>query len=561
MGAKVECRNTGGILMRGGMIVSVLMLWGFVTCAIAGEKSGKDLLWLSPAANRTENREDSALAAVQARGYLAAYRDDDIVTGDLFTFDSIAVVIEPRTENPNLDLLKALREAITPYLGLAASLTHKQALHAAITSALREQGYAFAVFTLMPDESAPALENRLRLMLRVWPGSGYKFGGWVARGTRTRPEVLNRLSLLEYGETFDDARISQGMGRLRRLGYYAAVDSLALTRDTQRNLLFPVLRVTDELSNRVGGLLGYDSEAEGAGSSLSGFVDVHLDNIRGTARDFDFKFESRPREDGKTDREASLMYVEPWLPGLPMGLRLSGSIWLQDSLYDQIDAAAALLFDLDMHARLEITLSRQWSRDYLSDVESEAFAGGLGLSLDQRDRAPFTRRGYRLEMRTQGIRRVTVGDADSSRYLLQGFWRSEGFLPLGRQWLLRGLFETGGDWPRHPLPVRGDRFDIGGAQSLRGYREREFSTALYGYVNAELQYLLAGGGRVLIFAAPGLIDRIDPVERSVWWRRVFGYGAGLTLGSEAWSLGLIYALNPERRFSDGLLHVTVENRF
>jgi hypothetical protein len=562
--------------MRGmRFLLRLMSLLAFSTSIFAADSLVTRLTWLPHDSVQVRAQADSTLTAVQSRGYLGAHRmptsgevidgknaPGEIVAGDIFTFDTVDVVLEPQSETSNPVLVAVLREAVAPYLSLAASQAHMEAMRASIVSVLRREGYAFAAFTLLP---APAATNqpahRLHLTLRVWPGSGYKFGGWVARGTRTRPEVLSRLSLLEFGESFDDARIGKGMSRLRRLGYYASVDSVALVRDTERNLLYPVLQVTDDLANRVGGLLGYDSEAEGSASSLSGFVDVHLVNVRGTARDVDFKFESRPREDGKTDREASLIYVEPWLPGLPVGLRLSGSIWLQDSLYDQIDAAAALLLDLDMSARLEITLSRQWSHDFLLMTESEAYAGGMGLKLDHRDRAPFTLSGYRIEVRTQGIRRELSGAGDSSRYLLQGFLRGESFLPLGRRWLLRSLVEAGGDWPRDPLPVRGDRFDIGGAQSLRGYREREFSTALYGFAQGELQYLLAGRGRALLFAAPGLIDRIDPVERTVWWRRVLGYGAGLALGSEAWSVGLLYALNPERRFDDGLLHVTVENRF
>jgi outer membrane protein assembly factor BamA len=243
------------------------------------------------------------------------------------------------------------------------------------------------------------------------------------------------------------------------------------------------------------------------------------------------------------------------LPGLPLGVRLSGSIWLQDSVYDQVDGALALLHDLDMHSRLEVTFSRQWSFDKLADQESQSFAGGLALVLDHRNQVPFPTRGFHLEMSSQGIRRQL---ADSSRYLIRSQMAGHGYFPLFSRFLFHGKWDVGGNWPRHPLALRGDRYDLGGARTLRGYREREFSTDLYGYTQLELQWLLAGQGRVLTFVSPGLVNKQTP---SVWWTSVMGYGVGLELGSRAWSVGLLYALNPKRSWGQGLVHLTLDNRF
>lgn len=498
---------------------------------------------------------DTALDAVRARGYWAAYRPpatsgrtEKIEAGELYRLDSLRLVATA--------LLPDLENQLAGFRGLAASQENLQALRATLEQALRQQGFPFASFTLRPaGETAGSLRPPASLMIDIdiQAGDGFKLGGFLAQRTRTRMEVLLRLSLLDYGETLNESRLSQGLARLRRLGYYDAVDSAGWVRDPRRNLIFPVLRIADYRGNRVGGLLGYDSEAES--DRLSGFVDVHLINIRGTARDFDFNFESRPQAQGRSDREAKVVYVEPWLPGLPLGLRVNASVWLQDSVYNQVDGGLALLKDIDFRSRLELTVSRQYAQDIIADRESEAYSGGIGLVIDARDQVPFPLSGARLEARINGIRR-DIGD--SSRFLIQSRLHAEGYFRVASRWLLHTRLEAGGDWPRHPLAERGDRFEVGGARSLRGYREREFSTDLFGYADTELQWLLAGQGRLLFFVSPGLVNRQEP---SVWWRKVLGYGAGFELGSKAWAVGLIYALNPDRPWGQGLLHMTVENRF
>jgi outer membrane protein assembly factor BamA len=501
--------------------------------------------WTSDAI--TQN--DSAVQSSINQGYLLADRQKgEMIAGPLFYLDSLA--IQASATLPDLNL------RLSGFNGFPVSKEHLDGLRASIVQILKEQGFPFASFTLQPASPIPGSlrpATSLVLELNIQAGFGYKLGGLLARETRTQPEVLLRLSHLQYGENFDEMRLHQGLARLRRLGYFETVDSLGLVRDPNRNIIFPALRIGDAKSNRVGGLLGFDSEAKN--EKLSGFVDVHLVNVHGTARDFDFNFESRPQLGGLSDREAKVKYLEPWLPGLSLGLRLSGSILLQDSIYDQLDGAVALLQDLDFRSRLEITFSRQWALDRIMNHESEAIAGGITFLWDARDQVPFTLRGSRLETKISGIQRIL---GDSSIYLTQSKVHWESFFPCFSRLLLHLRLEGGGDWPRFPLVERGDRFDLGGARSLRGYREREFSTDLYAYSDAELQWLLGGKGRLLLFTSPGLVDK---QETTVDWRRVLGYGAGFEIGSSTWVIGLLYALNPARSWGQGLLHITVENRF
>jgi hypothetical protein len=162
--------------------------------------------------------------------------------------------------------------------------------------------------------------------------------------------------------------------------------------------------------------------------------------------------------------------------------------------------------------------------------------------------------GVRFESKVTGLRRDL---GDSSYFLVQGaqtmgLWTNRG------RWVGHLLVSGGGDWPLEARSNRGELFELGGANSIRGFREKEFLTNLYLYGNAEIQFLLSPWSRASVFAVPGLVNRLGG---DVHWRRVVGYGVGLEAGGGDWTFGISYALNPGRDPGDGFLHLRVVNNF
>src|SRR4029078_1598120 len=105
------------------------------------------------------------------------------------------------------------------------------------------------------------------------------------------------------------------------------------------NLIYPGLALTDLKGNRLSGILGYDSEKKG-GDGLNGYLDIHLINLRGTARDLAFAFDSRTSaaadaggQGAAGRKDAKLGYVEPWLLSTRVGARLDLSAAIEDSVY------------------------------------------------------------------------------------------------------------------------------------------------------------------------------------------------------------------------------------
>jgi outer membrane protein assembly factor BamA len=495
---------------------------------------------------------DSAVAAAMAEGYLQARSDSSgsVIKGPLFLLGNVQVTGTART---------AAELGLAAFPGEPAAAAAFKAAGESARRFFLDHGYPFASVSLdfVPRDGAgprPVVDLRVD----VAQGEGWKFGGYKAYGSRTLPEVLDRLTLLRYGEDYSEARLAKAMERLARTGYYEAAAPGALYRDSTRNLLYPSLALTDLKGNRLDGVMGYDSQRDGA-AGLNGYLDIHLINLRGTARDLDFSFRGTSTGQSAVEKDARLAFTEPWVLGLPVGARVDLHFNLEDSVYGEGSGEIQVFQDVDFRSRYFVSAARQYTYDYVSLRETWADVAGLGLQYDGRDRVPSTLRGVRFSARVNGLRRDL---GDSSYFLAQTIDQFAVWANRGR-WVAYGLLAGSGNWPLERRDNRGDLFPLGGSNTIRGFREREFLTNLFGYANLELQYLLAPGSRASVFAVPAFINRLDGSGGAgdIYWRRVIGYGVGLESGGKDWTFGVSYALNPDRSFGNGFIHLRVINNF
>ncbi|HEX2613749.1 MAG TPA: hypothetical protein VHO02_09155, partial [Fibrobacteria bacterium] len=440
------------------------------------------------------------------------------------------------------------------WTGEPATRANVEAAREAIRRQLFSGGFAFAEIDarLLPDSAGLPFAD---MEMTVRRGASFKLGLPVALETRTRPDVVRRLALWEEGESFDPDRIHKGVRRLARTGYFEAAEWAGIYRDSSRNVLYPALRLPDAKVNTVGGLLGFDSDAEGGGR-LTGYLDVRLYNLRGTARDASFSFDDR----NNGEREARASYTEPWILKSPIGARWEGSFLQQDTLFWEWNQSLFVFRDLGFSGRVEAEFGAQANREATGsgDVGTRALRSGVRILFDDRDRVPFTRSGGRGSTGVTIVRRELDGAAgDSAYYLAQATASWERWKPLGPRFGLRVALRGASNYPLDRTN-RGELYDVGGARSLRGYREREFQTNAYLLGDLEPQFSVGRRGRLFAFVSPGLVNRLtgryDPQD-------VLGYGAGMEVARGDWSVAITYALNPDRSPGNGLLHAAVENRF
>jgi len=104
-------------------------------------------------------------------------------------------------------------------------------------------------------------------------------------------------------------------------------------------------------------------------------------------------------------------------------------------------------------------------------------------------------------------------------------------------------------------------YNMGGYNSLRGYREDEFSSYRLGWTNYELRYRLSPDSRVYLLFDQGFLG----LDENRLKYDIFGLGAGIKVKTRLGILGIEYALGyRDKRFSSlglGMIHAGLDIAF
>ena len=239
----------------------------------------------------------------------------------------------------------------------------------------------------------------------------------------------------------------------------------------------------------------------------------------------------------------------------------------QDSSYVRryIDGRATYMFGSDVRAgglvrSTQVIPSENAAQPAL--LYSSTVSGGLELTIDTRDNVynPFS--GIQLRNSYEGgdkrLHTVTGIRKDFIQHVeLDAWWFQE---TLRRTVVAVGL---------HGRELRGGQLDIsdlyrlGGANSLRGYREEQFLGTRLGWVNTEFRYSIGRRSFAFAFFDFGYIFLDgDPAQgRETFNETRYGFGIGGRLETGLGIMGVSYALGQGDGFSEGKIHFGLINEF
>lgn len=440
-----------------------------------------------------------------------------------------------------------------------------RALHA-----VSDSGYALASVTVIRQDYVPQT-GRMNLTLLVRPGPRARVREILVEGaTRTRPEVLARLSGLERGDWVEERRLEASRQRLlARPGLVTAVDAVEVLRVPGNNeevdLRLAVQQ--DPHSGTFSGALGASQAADGS-TQLSGAVELALLDLFGTARSFRGSW----RDDGRGRNRLDLAWLEPMI--FKSGLDLQAAIGQrhEDAGYDMVLADLGLYLPAAPGLQLGVTggldrttflgeegrtrrrnragvnLGLQWMRGSGSGLFGRFGSDFQAAFVSDRKRDPLSPD----EQTVQATVRHSLIEADGragwafSRYFaFEGrlAWHSTEGAPL-------------------PLPVS-EQWPIGGATSVRGHIENQYFGERVAYGGLELVVGPARQGQAYLFLDGGWVRTTSEVAgvSSAVEHRLSGYGLGVraptALGAIDLGLGFADRLN----FDEGKIHVALVQQF
>ncbi|RJQ57442.1 MAG: hypothetical protein C4517_17520, partial [Stygiobacter sp.] len=108
-----------------------------------------------------------------------------------------------------------------------------------------------------------------------------------------------------------------------------------------------------------------------------------------------------------------------------------------------------------------------------------------------------------------------------------------------------------------------DLYFLGGTNSLRGYREKQFQGNRILWSNLEYRYLISGRTYAFAFFDSGYFLRNEDEQLKIPQNSAYktGYGFGLNIETGLGVLGVSFALGNGDSFTDGKIHFGIINEF
>ncbi|MBL0176332.1 MAG: BamA/TamA family outer membrane protein [Ignavibacteria bacterium] len=195
---------------------------------------------------------------------------------------------------------------------------------------------------------------------------------------------------------------------------------------------------------------------------------------------------------------------------------------------------------------------------------SSTLSGSVELLIDTRDNPFNPRSGVQLRNSYAGGSKsfTRPGAIDREHDAVQ---RIEADVSWFRELFTRGIVAVA----VHGRELRGgsldasDLYRLGGASTLRGYREEQFSGTRLAWSNLEFRYSLGGRSFAFVFFDFGYIYSAPgeaPAREELTVTRN-GYGIGGRLETGLGVLGVSYALGQGDSFSSGKIHFGLINEF
>ena len=387
----------------------------------------------------------------------------------------------------------------------------------------------------------------------------------VAGNTSTKEFVLVREARLKDRQVFTSEVSEKIKYRLDRLQLFSSVSlpELYLTEAQKGGLL---IQIKEGNHNNFDGVLGYmPATAAGGSGYLTGLVNVSLRNLFGTGRKLSFRW----YQENASTQETEFHYMEPWIMSYPVNGQFGFFQRKQDSLYVRVQYDAAL--DLMLSEEFSVGGSFSESSVYPTEgygkssiPESRSWNIGLSLRYDSRDDRVTPSRGifYATEY-TTGIKTVSAmqngpeGSTSTTQRVL--FDLSYYLSPFVRQTV---ALETHARSIGNGRMDVSDMFRLGGASTLRGYKEGQFLGSRIAWITAEYRLLVARRSYFYGFLDGGYIStpQLSATTTGAEQSKV-GYGIGVRMDSALGLIGVSLAFGEGDTFSTSKLHFRVINEF
>jgi len=429
-----------------------------------------------------------------------------------------------------------------------------------IARAHENHGYPFVRVEIENLKIGPAIDDSfpVTISLNVIPGDSVLMGGVFIPGEhKTKEYVIERRMMMDLPELYSAERLGKGIERLDDLDYLSVNSDVDLMLDESGLWLYKI-DLKEKHSVLVDGVLGYQKDQGFVGS-----IDASFSNMWGTGRNLDLRWDSQP---GKY-RKVGFQFHEPWLLGGDGDADLGAEYYSRDSTYveREFDIEYNLPLRFDSHVAFGMSY-RTVSPDSVGQniyniPESQEYKFSLGANISRLKPKYNPTHGANFEVKLMPSYIIRQGPDELFDELTreEPLLRSEANFELARKLfgvhiLFIGFHGRSALSGGH-LPLS-DQYYLGGWNSLRGYREENFSAEHLGWANVEWRVIIGREAQIFAFLDNGFL-RPSGEE----YEHYLGYGLGLRIPTAIGRWSVAYGLSEDASLSSGLLHVALTTSF
>ncbi len=549
---------------------------------ILDEASVLQLLHIQLPFKLTGSTKDSLSASLfremQNNGYFSSQcimRVDSSFTDSVITSLNIALIPGKQAELKEIHysttdslLLKKFKNEDQFLCGHAFSKKVIEDFLSNMLDYFQNSGYPFASFKIRQTEY-DSLSNSVILHINCATGNHCKIDQILIEGNKnTKDYVILRELPVKSGEEYVQSKIDKVPEVLNKLRMFESVsEPQYFISNSQKGIL--VITVKEKSTNSFDGVIGYQPGYDNNNKGyLTGLINIGFQNLFGTGRATSIHWQKLDR----LSSEFQLKYLEPWIAGYPFNINLSFYQKKQDSSYVQRQFESSL----EYIATSEISLALQYGLSNVipSILTSGAFtvfksttsSAGFKIKIDNRDDPLSPRRGLYFT-NTYTLDKKKILDNNTTLNVKANNEQQKMLLDLSMyfEFFAKQVFALSihGKELRGDLIEISDLYKLGGANTLRGYRENQFLGQRVAWVNTEYRFLLEKRSFAFLFVDNGYFlqkaDNFLGTAKTEGFK--MGYGLGLAFESSLGIINVSFALAKGDGFSQGKIHFGLANEF
>ena len=472
--------------------------------------------------------------------------------------------IEYDLQNSDKDLL----DHYTAYYG-PGSVYYPDRLEAEFRSMIRyleNKGYPLARIGIISFEPEPETCT-VDIAASVITGPVF-----YASGVRTNeirqasPSYIQTASGIRERDLITLDLLQRGRRNLEQTGFFSNVSHGDIF--LQNNQAFVHYDVIERRANHFDLMIGYIPGST-ADNNIVGRGEMLVRNVAWEGSSLNLMFDRL--ESLVTRFEAGM--DRQWITGLPIGAGIQFRFVQQDSSYQVRNARLRGSYMRTPERTVYVTLNHT-SSSAGTGIDSRIYAldgtmqsAGFGFRFDNTDSRFTPRRGMIFDIYAEtGYRRITdnrANDFDSKKRMVQQILsaRFNSFHSLWPRHII--AFRLIGEAIESPVYTETDMIALGGARSLRGYREEQFRAARVAWADLEYRYLLDPFSHAFLFGAFGGYDRPkmpglqNPGSKALLYSGGFGFRYRTPIGLVQFT----YAISADDPLLNGKVHFSITAEF